>query len=437
MGMKSQKCCCCPSCTTKAGCCKCVCRRICVTFTPDAEINSDYFPCEEVSTEVEYDGEAWVGSVNGIDFRYYFENVYGDCYFKLRSIALGFDEGNERAWLVGDDAYSIQCSNPITSVDVGAYGDECSAGVLTTACASKVVPRHCTGCDCVCECLCITYARGGCVASGKACWDGYGNWRVTLQCGAYADPVEIVIALFARADTCDDYVDPYCDKTDRTCVLLMSLDNEPGGAAEPTCPDISATWTLGEYGETPTVITARCAVCNEDCTPEVTPCCEGYAIPETMFCTMEGYITVYDNFASGAIVFDQYCNTTTYSMARQGDGYIWISDDIANTPCVCGDNTVTQNYVNTKMILTCDATPDVDGSRFSYLLAYADDSPCFGQGTPPPSGALGVVACSPFFATAENSFAGLGFLCCLPEFVLSGGAGQYAVVMRYVMTFTG
>lgn len=259
MSAKHKKCCCCPPCKGAVGCCRCTCTRLCATFTPSSA------NCNAIGTELIWDGESYSGSVGDIDLYYYFEQIYEECWFKLRSNYLGYPQGSERAWRVG---YDVNCDNLSTAVSVaGSYEDECIEGQLTTSCSPQSSPRDCIGCECVCECICITYHNDACAVQAKACWDSsIQGWSASVCCGDN-ETVSITLKIARKGDYCNflDPLDYNCNIADDACVLVLFLDGEAKSATIlGSCPDINATFTVDTaYGIT--VVTALCAACSEDC----------------------------------------------------------------------------------------------------------------------------------------------------------------------------
>lgn len=291
VGLQTMPGCCCGCLEGHTKCCRCdcTCRRLCVTFSPSDELDSNYEPCQVISEELHWNGseEAFVGSVAGIDVRYYFEQDGDDCYFKLRSGTLGFPEGYEAAWQVGGEYGDVDCSSLATAVSVPATPEvDCSAGTLTTSCAIKIAPVSCTGCDCACECLCVTYSKGDIIVGGKACWDGYGQWQGALKISEY-ETKDITISMFPKNLLCEPY-DPYCDDEDTTCTFVVTFGHDPvENYVAANCPDVSGVLRIANPYDVDEIITFRCAECTEDCEIKYDGCCEDTLLPETLYCTIE------------------------------------------------------------------------------------------------------------------------------------------------------
>lgn len=439
MGGKHNKCCCCGCLRGRTACCACTCRRLCVTFTPTpGSVGEDYDECPVVSDELDWDEgeEAFIGEVSGIDVRYYFESDDSGCYFKLRSTVLGFPEGYEAQWSISDpEAYeSTGCLNLITAVSVSEDPDTfCTEGELTTACAEKPTITHCTGCGCICECLCVTYTNSdGEVYTAKACWDGYGQWTGEIVISEY-ETKNITIAMHAAGDLCFPEYDPYCDPDDRQCVLVSTLDNDEATLAYlvPTCPDVAGTFEMAaDYGEGET-IQIRCAECSETCESRVTPCCEGFPLPPTIYATVETHITVRDNFDGGVVVFDEDCSVQVFGCAIDESEVMWSSGGFSTmADCERCDFVL----VGLKMEIYCIAAPVHEQSTFGFRW-ITDDDEC-GAGGLGEIHLLGVLSCDPFFAGYVETNAQI-FRCCTPEFARSGGDGQYVIEMTNTITFTG
>lgn len=414
LGLQTIPGCCCGCLEGHTKCCRCecTCRRLCVTFTPEDELDSNYQPCEVVSDELAWNAseEAFIGEVAGIDVRYYFEQEGDECYFKLRSAALGFPEGYEAAWGMGSDYGDLDCSNLATEVSVPAtpYVD-CSAGKLTTSCAVKIVPQNCTGCGCTCECLCISYFHGDCTVGARACWDGYGSWRGTVKCGPYEE-IDIVISMGPKGMICDPETDPYCDPDDDRCVLLLSMDSQDHGeGVHAACPDVSSSWTIaGSYGEEDTVITARCARCAEDCKlqPPV-GCCVGYTLPDVLYTTLQVRLRVYDleHWPGGPylpgdplppypLVEELDCATYVFTSVR--DPVFtnqWNGEWLFTPECGClGDQ-----FIPTSLRVTVQCIPLVNESKLVVHIGGAADECAFHGGNGYAQDTF-VFNCEPFLA---------------------------------------
>lgn len=415
MGLQTNQCCCCPACSVETICCKCVCRRICVIFTPTNALDSDYNICPELSVNMDWDEaeQDWHGSLAGQDLKYFFYKDDTGCYFKLRSSSLGYPEGYELVWPVGDLEGYVSCSNPMT--EVGVPGDECEAGIIRTSCAPMYVPHNCTGCGCACECLCVTYTKGSCVVGGKACNDGLGNWVVTLHCDLYGPPVTLTFSMFPRSATCDPDTDPYCDPIDKTCVLLMSFGSDTQEPTEVSCPEIGGTWTIEEYGEQTVTITARCAVCTEDCERNTPICCEGYALPNIIYATLDIYVHLecVDAYGNYQVYHDGLCATYVFPMVRNPDldTFLWVSDYQDAPECYCILDPSHLGTPRWRFSMSC-GDPLGLGRGFYLNWDPPPGSPCNSATTVPIRNIL--IDCNPILGMASAQGPPTFNLCCLP-----------------------
>ena len=417
MGGKHNKCCCCPSCTEVSECCRCACTRLCVDLTPTVAVDADGEPCPSYHVELElaYNAilglKAYEGTINGIDVLYWIETIDGTCWFQLRSTVLGYPAGYEMQWPIGSDAYDLTCTTLVTEVPYST-GPYCETFLLTTGCAEKLTPTHCTGCNCACECLCVTYIKGSCVVGAKACWDGYGAWRATVQCRTYDDPVDIVISLVTAGSLCDQYSDPYCDPDDRSCRLILNfsgVDVEDEGTV-PGCPDIAASWVIpGDYGDDDDVtISVRCAICGEDCElPPIQGCCPDSAPPPTLHVTMEVRLLVTQQgpYGGEALIANYDCATYVFAMDLTSDpsdaARTWESDWTALSNCGCvpaaDDLNLPMGFVTTnfRASLLCG---HLEGAPVTLSIT-GDGSPCSATtgGPSTDQDIITIYNCDPFF----------------------------------------
>jgi hypothetical protein len=362
VGAKQNKCCCCPACTVNPDqCCTCIPTTICVTLEP--------YGSDPVSIELDWDsdGKQFAGSIGGHDLLFYFErDEYTDeCCFKLRSDSLGFPEGYEHCFVVGDD---IDCETLTASLDT-------DDGLLTIEAVERITPETCNTCRCLCECLCVTVTQTldeTITCTGKACWDYAQQAYVgTVICNDYEETErEVTIKIGPKGLYCEDtypesdYDD--CDPYDETCVIVLSvpslgIEDEWQELTEP-CEErnLDYSWTLEPYGFGEVGITIRCAICNEDCNRLLTECqCEEdgelFNIPRTL--------TADIHFITGTPPdppsCDEHCIVTIVAESILGE-IIW------HTPCIgfaCVDCHFCGFPVN-MMLMIC-RPPDPNDLSFS------------------------------------------------------------------------
>lgn len=350
---KHSDCCCCPNCTYRVElCCPCVCPAICVTFTPD-----DYADCDPTSTEFDWNDaiNGYSGTLAGHDLYYYIERdppppgkERGPCKFKLRSNSLGYPEGYECEWLIPCDPYEeIPCTTCLAletelSVPAEEY-DECSGGTLTTRCVEWVTPTNCDNCFCLCECLCAFVTKDGISYSGTLCWDEYGTnqWVGTLigkdQYNADVT-LDMRVAVDRWGDVCDPETDYDCDPYDDSCAINAFIEVEAGDIAgnwqkmsEPCeLRAVTYSWHIERdpyTDEDDIEIDIRCALCNEDCTPEIdVPCCPGLSLPTSLTCTLKMLWKIVDEPPEYMAV--EYDLTLTYDASVEA----WMGEVCADPP---------------------------------------------------------------------------------------------------------
>lgn len=372
MGNKAQKCCCCPECTVTGGCCGCVCQRICVTLAGDGEDCE----CRTASVELPFNTteRSFLGTLTcggmSVDLRYFFETEYGVCYLKLRSVALGYPEGQERQWRVGPD---FDCETMATSITVdllglGAYA--CPTGTLTTACVPFVKPVGCAGCKCMCECICVTVlGTSGRKCTGKLCWDGYsdlysGNVRCDARdVGDYVDLDHYVELRYRPRSEVDPYADPYDD----SCVAVLSIptlgvtDQWVVAACGTGAVNLTYQVVVSPY-ETLT-ITTRCAKCNESCDVVTCVTCAS-PLPRVMTVRVSGCAN-----GSSSATFTAFTDLGPNSIQVING---WISGPIGCIGCIvincvsegvfvarffktdCRNTDGAQSYLESVFTVTCD-----------------------------------------------------------------------------------
>ncbi len=243
-------------------CCRCLPPALCVTIFSD-----DDMPCR---TELEWDPneQSYLGVLTcqseTHDLRFYFERTGDTCWFLLRSESLGFPTGYEQSWSLGEE---IACDDLVGEVDLGA------GALMTFEPVVRITPSTCSGCKCLCECLCVTLVRAnGPVCYGKVCWDEETErYAGLLQCGdEYEGEIAVSVRFARRAEFCEYEEEHYeCDPCDDQCVIVIDA---PGVAVEDSWQEVDDcqarnvdyTWTSGE-GADEVMVRARCAMCEEVC----------------------------------------------------------------------------------------------------------------------------------------------------------------------------
>lgn len=283
MGMKQMKCCCCPECTVRGLCCRCIPSTLC--FTAEGAY-------EPESVELDYgSGEnGWQGEVNvdgeTIDlYLFYRRDDYG-CRLLLRSEALGFGEGEE--YVVDDGTYG-DCR---AALDSGVEG-------LTWAPVPKHKPTSCRGCKCLCHCICIQVTHSdGRVCTGRLCWDDeYGEggnaWRGIIECtDAYGETVEheAIVEWRPRGEFCESLAetDPYCDPYDDRCVPVLTIgglgiENVPAERIDP-CEErnVNYSWSIVTEDYEAIDVSITCSPCGGDCNPAELCCFQPGNAPQSL-----------------------------------------------------------------------------------------------------------------------------------------------------------
>lgn len=358
MGLQTAQCCCC-TCSVTTLCCACVCKRLCVVVTPpEGSVDDRGQACKPRSVELEWDVDEqhWAGPLDEIDLLYYFEQEYGLCFLKLRSTFLGYPLGSERTWIVGNGYGDVSCKLMETTIEnvpeIGTGSPPthvCTGGTLTTYCAHKINPAVCTGCQCACECLCVTYIKGDDVVGIKACWDGINSWTGTIHIGS--ESISIVLSLFPKSDL-QEFIDRSdYDPNDHSCRLVLSYDYGDQLSSDPHCPDVEGIWTiLGGPSDDDTTIIVRCAVCADDCAFKEIGCCpKSIVLPETLFATMEITLRVVDQTQPininpfPPIIFEGDCATFVFALNKVTYGAVdpfhWLSDFTLVPGCGCENDT--------------------------------------------------------------------------------------------------
>jgi len=445
-------CCCCPSCNLKNQvCCDCLCKTLCITFEVDPEEEDPVFigtssdpgeivqfgpevaankcGCRSTTVEVDYDQEedSWSTTlVCGdivVDLLYYFDpngpgtgtgtncdigtgGPYSCCQFKLRSDALGFPEGEEYVWELGNEAGDsvgtgtgtarrdeiVNCLSMDTylTLDItdvpGSAGtgagvtndcqvgtselDDCTQAVLRTECAVKVSPKKCNNCNCFCESICLKYTR---YIDGAECaeCDGLLTWDSDLQ--TYSGTLR---CSEEQEKTATLAIDPYSDWGTGTgtgidansCVAVLTItttDIEDEWQLLLECTESwpSPTWTFStgdpelDYLE----ITTRCANCEEDCLDlGECPCCYR---PSDFVVSPEAVVA--------RTILDFSLSSECGGFTEESEGYLEISE-----PWSCGVEllvgfSVLDGSVNTDYLRLCC----VDGEWKLKVTHFATDSP--------------------------------------------------------------
>jgi hypothetical protein len=269
MPNKAQKCCCCPDCTVNPGkCCACIPETICLTFTVYGQD-----PC---SGELDWDrtNKRFAGTICGHDILLYFERDSYDqnCYFKLRSTSLGFPEGYEHAWEVG---YEIDCETLTASV----VADDVTLDIVGV---EKVIPTECTGCKCLCECICVTYSAPCCYLKIRACWDEYIQQYIGSGVCGDGSPINVAIGL-EPANSGIPYTNYEYDPDDTSCVAVVYVNDENKGWFRPACPLVNGELVFDEGTDDEVTITVECADC-APCPDDCDHCADNGSIIPT--CTM-------------------------------------------------------------------------------------------------------------------------------------------------------
>lgn len=173
------------------------------------------------------------------------------------------------------------CLKPSTTfnVDVSECGDpDCSTATIETYPADQFTPPvaqgidQCTGCDCVCRCVCITYDSPACDREAVVCFDTETEtWSTLIECPS--QQIDLTFALRKNEYSGD------CELVLSSTELGIDPD-DPGIAQDPGCPHLSGSWEISD--EPPITVSIACVNCFGACG---TPCC--YVPPsETLTCTI-------------------------------------------------------------------------------------------------------------------------------------------------------
>lgn len=184
---------------------------------------------------------------------------------------MDFPEGYEYEWEVGED---IDCLTLTGSV-----------GELSFEPTTKVKPEGCTGCRCLCECVCATVTKAdGTTCVGKLCWDYSQDAYVgTVTCDNYEESTyDLTVKIGPKGLYCDDYLPDSdyddCDPYDETCVIVLDAPDLgfDDDWQEITAPceerNLDYSWTAG-YGDDEVTVAITCATCNEECAEPLFLCC--------------------------------------------------------------------------------------------------------------------------------------------------------------------
>lgn len=316
MPMKTQKCCCCPDCTTNPGkCCQCICTTICVTIDPPGSGTEN-----AVSVELDWDSSnKWfTGSITvdntTIDLLFYFERdetgTDAGCYFVLESARLNFGEGSgsgtagigtgsgtdvqRQRWLVGTE---IQCEDLAASVGT-------DFGPLTVECVEKVTPTRCNTCRCLCRCVCVTVTTEDYICTGKACWEESQQAYVgTLDCisstgsGTGEFQLPIVIEIGPEVGTGTGSGSGTGTGSNQECYLRVEVDGKYAETLLLNCEERNLDYTLDLYDDPSSgtgtgtsslgTVSITCAICNEICEEgRVCKICEDVTLPRNLTVSM-------------------------------------------------------------------------------------------------------------------------------------------------------
>ena len=167
-------------------CCRCVPRRLCVTFTSD-----DPCACDGIATQLELDeNQEYVGAIvcgdEYADLLIYIEYSDETCYWRVVSEYLQIDSSDEIS------STGKSCEEP--SLSVNAIFEECAGTISVERYDLERLPPRvtdcveepwCGGCDCICSTLCLARDNGYSVEVVELEWDAdtrsWGNGEVTLE----------------------------------------------------------------------------------------------------------------------------------------------------------------------------------------------------------------------------------------------------------------
>jgi hypothetical protein len=234
------------------------------------------------------------------DLLYYFERDPDDgkCYFVLRSEEGGFPEGYEHRWELGDE---VRCRNLEASVELG-YDL-----TLTVKAVEKVTPQNCTGCQCLCECVCLEIIwpgddeqPWGTRCRGKLCWEDEENaWVGPIVCNNPYDSefsYDAKVEWRRRGEFCDQFPYESCEECDPACVPVLQIPEIGITDAAVTrinpCEDrnVNYVWEIETDDGHALTVSMECARCGDTCARII--CCEGEpwneGLPDTMWMSFVG-----------------------------------------------------------------------------------------------------------------------------------------------------
>lgn len=192
MPLKTNKCCCCDPCNTTRptsvfGCCQCIPRRLCATFT-------SYDGCCDAASFLEkdsndqYTGSIACGSETADVTVSLYKDAYDACFWRVESYFLGVDE----LFPIGYGGES--CEMPTLSITAEFYA--CSGTIEIARHDHDTLPTreengrqipYCGGCKCVCQVLCVTRIVGTGVVTDEFAWSdadiGWVNGYETISLG--------------------------------------------------------------------------------------------------------------------------------------------------------------------------------------------------------------------------------------------------------------
>ena len=351
MVLKTNKCCCC-KCLIESGtgCCTCVPERICIVADPPPYCMDDPTCGHTAALEWDEESQEYSGVMCGIDLRFYFELIGGQCKLCLESYCAG---------LTGDyvichdvECRDIQEMELTYEFDASDCGDEDCEDLVLTVTADKIREvKFCDPCLCTPECLCFSaFLYEGDTIDGlplcsvtevvctedqsydRICWQWNPSWPDfgPNKCEA-ENPPAIDVDLCLKAD---DY--GRCGMTLTGTVDGQDVDDadacggyEPPPPAPPSedpkliCPDEGYSTCVLTEDERAVLISALPARCTE-CVG-FTLCCAGVPVPIELIGTVDVYVPASDCLCAQGVEF-------TFTWLGEIDRTRWVS----NEQEVCG-----------------------------------------------------------------------------------------------------
>lgn len=359
-----------------------------------------YLTKDGVETEVKSCYDEYAGSWSGTFDR---GSIYEQYNFTIyEEAAYGTAEGSTLT-LISDlgngAAQTVTCSNcaPRFSVTWELPYNVQIRAICARPNECPYCSLPCDDCKCFCRCVCVIYSSevDNVATVVQACWDEY-NYRWSADVGSRT------LHFNMRCDN-DTGITMLHLTDDYGATLGIDADSG-GGPKAANCPDISASWSITEYGGALTTIAFACDNCGHCSNLVQTPCCDE-PVPAIIYATVTGVhscwqyvmdpdpvLTTIPTLVIPLILYPAVGAGTPYwEGTRQIDGYLLDKKCNIGTPG-------TPSYIKMTIRVLCGI--EIDSV---YFTCYGPDN-SFAGGIPQgvvPLTMYGNNTCAPVYITAK------------------------------------